>query len=341
MTYYYLAIEGKPAGPYPAEQVVQMVKEGKITGSTLGYTQGMVNWTAIDMIPELHKHLAPASEVPNVPSTVTAGAATAARMCHDVDYEIFGDDLQFVEVTLDPNETVLAEAGAFMFMTQGVHMQTQFGDGSAQNQGFFAKAMEAGRRVITGESLFITTFTARSAGREKVSFAAPYPGKIVPLDLGQLGGSMICQKQAFLCAALGTTIGIEFTRKIGVGLFGGEGFILQRLTGDGMAFVHAGGTIVERQLSPGEHLKVDTGCIVAFQPTVSYDIQFIGGIRNSLFGGEGLFFAMLTGPGRVWLHSLPFSRLADRIFASAPRVGGKRVGEGSILGGLGDLIDGS
>jgi len=301
----------------------------------------MVNWTAIDMIPELHKHLAPAAEVPNVPSTATAGAATAARMCHDVDYEIFGDDLQFVEVTLDPNETVLAEAGAFMFMTQGVQMQTQFGDGSAQNQGFFAKALEAGRRVVTGESLFITTFTARSAGREKVSFAAPYPGKIVPLDLGQLGGSMICQKQAFLCAALGTTIGIEFTRKIGVGLFGGEGFILQRLTGDGMAFVHAGGTIVERQLAPGEHLKVDTGCIVAFQPSVSYDIQFIGGIRNSLFGGEGLFFAMLTGPGRVWLQSLPFSRLADRIFASAPRVGGKRVGEGSILGGLGDLIDGN
>ena len=345
MTYYYLAIDGKPAGPYPAEQVAQMVKEGQITGSTLGFTQGMVNWTAIDMIPELHKHLAPAAaeNPPVVPATAMAGAGAAAtpRMCHDVDYEIFGDDMQFVEITLDPNETVLAEAGAFMFMTQGVQMQTQFGDGSTQNQGFLAKAMEAGRRVVTGESLFITTFSARGAGKEKVSFAAPYPGKIVPLDLGQLGGTMICQKQAFLCAALGTNIGIEFTRKIGTGLFGGEGFILQRLTGDGMAFVHAGGTIVERQLNPGEHLKVDTGCIVAFQPSVSYDIQFIGGIRNSLFGGEGLFFATLTGPGRVWLQSLPFSRLADRIFASAPSAGGKRVGEGSILGGLGGLIDGS
>jgi uncharacterized protein (TIGR00266 family) len=219
-------------------------------------------------------------------------------------------------------------------------METQFGDGATQNEGFFSKVLDAGKRVLTGESLFITTFTARGAAREKVAFAAPYPGKIIAMNLAQLGGRMICQKESFLCAAKGTKVGIEFSRKIGRGLFGGEGFILQRLEGDGYAFVHAGGTIVERTLAPGETFRVDTGCLVAFQPTVNYDIQFVGGIKNTLFGGEGLFFATVTGPGKVWLQSLPFSRLADRVYAAAPQGGGKNVGEGSILGQVGRVLDG-
>jgi uncharacterized protein (TIGR00266 family) len=336
--YYYLAINGQQAGPFPSEQVVQMIRDKKVDASTLAFTKGMSNWTTLDLIPEFHTYfrgqgvaLAP----PPVPS-----AGTFGRRSHEIDFEIFGDDMQFVEITLDPNETVVAEAGSFMFMTQGIHMETQFGDGSQEHSGLLDKVFAAGKRVLTGESLFMTAFTARSAKRENVSFAAPYPGKIVPLDLAQLGGTMICQKDAFLCAAKGTAVGIEFSRKIGRGLFGGEGFILQRLTGDGLAFVHAGGTIVDRTLGPGESLRVDTGCLVAFQPTITYDIQFIGGFKNVLFGGEGLFFATLSGPGRVWLQSLPFSRLADRIFAAAPRAGGKNVDQGSILGGLGDLIGG-
>jgi uncharacterized protein (TIGR00266 family) len=338
MNYYYLALNGQQAGPFPSEQVVQMIREGKVSGATLCFTRGMSGWTPLEVVPEFHSflHAGNASLPPPVPA-----AGSFRRTSHEVDYEIFGDDLQFVEITLDPEETVVAEAGAMMFMTQGIEMTTEFGDASGATSGLMDKVFAAGRRVITGESLFMTTFTARSPQRERVAFAAPYPGKIVPLDLAQMGGKMVCQKQSFLCAAKGTQIGIEFTRKIGVGLFGGEGFILQSLMGDGMAFVHAGGTIVERSLGPGERLKVDTGCLVAFQPTVSYDIQFVGGFKNTLFGGEGLFFATLTGPGRVWLQSLPFSRLADRIIASAPRTGGSRVGEGSILGGLGDIIGGS
>jgi uncharacterized protein (TIGR00266 family) len=273
---------------------------------------------------------------PPVPANTTWG-----KRSHEIDFEVFGDDLQFVEITLDPNETVIAEAGAMMYMTQGVQMQTQMGDGSQPDQGLMGKLLQVGKRVLVGESLFMTAFTARGGGRDKVAFAAPYPGKIVPMDLSQLGGTMICQKDSFLCAAKGTSIGIEFTRRLGTGLFGGEGFILERLTGDGLAFVHAGGTIIEKDLRPGETLRVDTGCLVAFQPSVSYDIQFVGGIKNTLFGGEGLFFATLTGPGRVYLQSLPFSRLADRIIAAAPKIGGSRVGEGSVLGGLGNLLDGS
>jgi uncharacterized protein (TIGR00266 family) len=227
-----------------------------------------------------------------------------------------------------------------MYMEDGIEMETIFGDGSQSNSGFMGALLGAGKRLITGESLFMTVFQNRGAGKKRVAFGAPYPGKIIPVHLSEIGGELIAQKDSFLCAAKGVSIGIAFQRKIGVGLFGGEGFIMQRLQGDGWAFVHAGGTLMQRDLSPGETLRVDTGCIVAFQPSVNYDIQFVGKIKSALFGGEGLFFATLRGPGRVWLQSLPLSRMADRIIAAAPRAGGTRKGEGSILGGLGGLLDG-
>jgi len=246
--------------------------------------------------------------------------------------------MQCVEVELDPNETVIAESGSFMFMDDGIEMATVFGDGSGRTDSFFGKLMTAGKRLLTGESLFITTFTNTVPGKQRVAFAAPYAGKIVPLDLSLLDGKVICQKDAFLCAAKGVQIGIEFQRKLGTGLFGGEGFIMQKLEGDGMAFVHAGGYILERELGVGEILKVDTGCIVAFTSRVNYDIQFVKGIRNMVFGGEGLFFAELRGPGKVWLQSLPVSRLAARIIQYGTYKG---KDEGSILGGLGSLLDGN
>ena len=248
--------------------------------------------------------------------------------------------MQYVEIELDPQEVVVAEAGSFMMMENGIKMETIFGDGSQQRSGVMGALLGAGKRLITGESLFMTVFSCGSSKRERVAFAAPYPGKIVPIDLAQYGGTMICQKDAFLCAAMGTSIGISFSRKIGRGLFGGEGFILQKLEGDGMTFMHSGGTITSMELTAGETLRVDTGCLVAFQPSVNYDIQFTGGIKNTLFGGEGLFLATLTGPGKVFLQSLPFSRLADRIYAASPRAGGSRREEGSLLGGLGGLLDG-
>jgi uncharacterized protein (TIGR00266 family) len=249
--------------------------------------------------------------------------------------------MQYVEITLDPGETVIAEAGAMMYMAPGIQMQTVFGDPSQQQQGFLGKLASAGKRVITGESLFVTTFTASGAGRQVVAFAAPYPGKIIPLHLDQHGGEIICQKDSFVCAARGVSINIAFQKKIGVGLFGGEGFIMQRLTGDGIALVHAGGTILNRQLAAGETIRLDTGCLVALERTVNYDIQFVGGFKNAVFGGEGLFLATVTGPGRVWLQSLPFSRLAGRVLANAPGLGGKSRDEGSILGQLGGLLGNS
>jgi uncharacterized protein (TIGR00266 family) len=236
---------------------------------------------------------------------------------HEVDYEIVGDDLQFVKVELDPQEAVVAEAGAMMYVEDGIEMDTIFGDGSQQNKGFMGALLGAGKRLLTGESLFMTVFHNESSQKRKVAFAAPYPGKIQPLHLAELGGDLLCQKDSFLCAAKGVSIGIAFTKRFGAGLFGGEGFILQRLQGDGWTFVHAGGTLEEKALGPGESLRVDTGCLVAFQPTVTYDIQLVGGLKTALFGGEGLFFATLRGPGRVWLQSLPFSRLASRIYAAA------------------------
>lgn len=259
---------------------------------------------------------------------------------HVIDYEIFGEEMQYVEVELDPQEGVIAEAGSFMMMEEGIRMETIFGDGSAKDTGVMGKIFGAGKRLLTGESLFMTAFYNDVVGKKKVSFASPYPGKIIPIDLGAIGGKFVCQKDAFLCAAKGVSVGIEFSRKLGRGLFGGEGFIMQRLEGDGIAFVHAGGTMLKKELAPGERLKVDTGCIIGFDSSVNYDIEFVGGIKNTIFGGEGLFFATLTGPGTVYIQSLPFSRLANRVLAMAPKSGGNKRGEGSILGGLGDLLDG-
>ena len=260
--------------------------------------------------------------------------------CHEVDYEIVGDDMQMVLVELDPNETVIAEAGAMNFMEDGIEFEARLGDGSKPGGGFFGNLWKAGKRKISGESIFMTHFTNRGNAKSRVAFAAPYPGKIVPVDLAEIGGELLCQKDAFLCAALGTSVDIAFQRKFGAGLFGGEGFILQRLKGDGLAFMHAGGTIVERELR-GERLRIDTGCIVAFQPqNIQYDIERAGGLKSMFFGGEGMFLATLHGHGKIWLQSLPFSRLADRIIAHAPSSGGTSKGEGSVLGGLGRMFDG-
>ena len=260
---------------------------------------------------------------------------------HEIDYQIHGDDMQFVEVELDPGEAVVAEAGGMMYMDEGIAMETIFGDGSARTGGGFMDALlGAGKRLLTGESLFMTVFLNQGGGKRRVAFGAPYPGKIVPASLKELGGELIVQKDSFLCAAKGVSIGIAFQKRLGVGLFGGEGFIMQRLTGDGWAFIHAGGTLLERTLKPGETIRVDTGCIVGFQPTVDYDIQMVSGIKTALFGGEGLFFATLRGPGKIWLQSLPFSRLAGRIVAAAPRTGRGGREEGSVLGGLGRMLDG-
>lgn len=274
--------------------------------SALVWGPGVPEWTEARHVPALGVGTAQPIQPPRAPTT---------RRADVIDYELFGDDMQFVEITLDPDEVVIAEAGAMMYMTEGIEMQTVFGDPS-KNQGFFGKLFDAGKRMITGESLFLTTFGAMGNKREKVAFAAPYPGKIIPMHLDELGEELICQKDAFLCAARGVQIGIAFQKKILTGLFGGEGFILQRLTGDGIAFVHAGGTIHRRELAAGETLRLDTGCLVALQPSVDYDIQMVRGIKNAIFGGEGLFLATLKGPGTIWVQSLPFTRLAGRILAN-------------------------
>ena len=259
-----------------------------------------------------------------------------------IDYEIVGNEMQFVEIELDPGEAAIGEAGAMMMMHNDIQMDTIFGDGSAQQQqgGLLGKLLGAGKRLVTGESLFTTIFHNEGRAKSRVAFAAPYPGKIVPIDLSEVGGTLICQKDSFLCAARGVSLGIAFNRKLGAGLFGGEGFIMQKLEGDGMAFIHAGGTLVVKDLAPGEVLRVDTGCVVAFLPSVDFDIQYVGKLKSALFGGEGVFFATLRGPGRVWLQSLPLSRLANRIVMAAPAAGGRGREEGSLLGGLGGLLDG-
>ncbi|UEG54707.1 TIGR00266 family protein [Mucilaginibacter daejeonensis] len=258
---------------------------------------------------------------------------------HEIDYKIFGEEMQYVEIELDPSETAIAESGAFMMMDEGVQMQTIFGDGSQQQGGgLMGKLFSAGKRLLVGESLFMTAFTNVGHGKRRVSFASPYPGKIIPLDLSQLGGAVVCQKDAFLCAAKGVAINVEFQRKLGTGLFGGEGFIMEKLQGDGMAFMHAGGHVFERNLQAGEMIKIDTGCLVGYTMGIDFDIEFIGGIRNKVFGGEGIFFATLRGPGKIWIQTLPVSRLASRILTYGS-VGGRRE-EGSILGGLGNLLDG-
>jgi uncharacterized protein (TIGR00266 family) len=259
--------------------------------------------------------------------------------CHKVDYEIFGDDMQVVEVELDPRETVIAEAGAMNWMEDGITFEAKMGDGSQPDQGLMGKLLDVGKRAVTGEALFMTHFTNEGYGKKRAAFSAPYPGKIIPLDMASMGGELICQKDAFLCAALGTRVTIAFNKRFGAGFFGGEGFILQKLKGDGMAFIHAGGMVVEKQLK-GETLRVDTGCIVGFSPGIDYDIQRAGNLKSMFFGGEGMFLATLSGHGRVFLQSLPFSRLADRIIQHAPSAGGSAKGEGSVLGGLGRMLDG-
>jgi uncharacterized protein (TIGR00266 family) len=260
--------------------------------------------------------------------------------CHEVDYEIIGDDIQIVEIELDPGETVIAEAGAMNYMEDGITFEAKMGDGSRAGAGIMGKLLSAGKRILTGESIFMTHFTNSSGTKKRAAFAAPYPGKVIPIDMAGTGGELLCEKDAFLCAALGTSVDIAFTKRLGTGFFGGEGFILQRLKGDGMAFVHAGGTVIEKQLN-NETLRVDTGCIVAFTPGINYDIQLAGGLKSMFFGGEGLFLATLSGAGTVFLQSLPFSRMADRILAHAPSAGGSRKGEGSVLGSIGGFLDGN
>lgn len=258
-----------------------------------------------------------------------------------IDYQILGEDLQAIVITLDPNESVVAEAGAMMYMHEPIEMSTQLS--MSEGKGLFSRVLEAGKRALTGDSFFVTFFTNKGSARADVAFSAPYPGRVIPVELADFGGTLLCQKDCFLCGARGISVDMAFTKKIGAGLFGGEGFILQKVSapeGRGQAFLHAGGTIVQMNLAPGQALKVDTGCLVAFQPSVDYDIQTVPGIKNKLFGGEGLFFVLLKGPGTVWLQTLPFSRLADRIFAASPEHGGHGVDEGSILGGLGRILDG-
>ena len=326
---WYVAVGGQQQGPLSREELLAGVSAGRYGRDAYVFTQGMANWAPISSQAEFSGAFAAATAPPPPP----AGAGRA----HEIEYELFGEDMQYVEITLDPGEACIAEAGAFMYMEPGIQLQTIFGDGSAQDQGgFMGKLLSAGKRVLTGESLFMTVFGNGAGTRQKVAFAAAYPGKIIPIDLRQHGGRLLCEKDAFLCAAKGISVGIAFNRKLGAGLFGGEGFILQKLEGDGFAFVHSGGTILSRELAPGETLRVDTGCVVAFESTINYDVQMVSGIKTALFGGEGLFYATLTGPGRIWLQSLPFKRLAMQVLRAIPR----NKGEGSVLGGLGTLVMG-
>jgi uncharacterized protein (TIGR00266 family) len=331
-----MAIGGQQSGPVSEAEIRASLENGTIDANTLLFTAGMKSWTPLSAVPPFAAHLQPLTTPPPLAQPVKA------RRSQDIAFRVFGEDLQFVEIELDPGESVVAEAGALMYMTAGIHMETVLGDGSQQQgSGIVGTLLGAGRRILTGESLFMTIFTNHGRGKERIAFAAPFAGRIVPLDLDALGGTLVCQKDSFLCAARGVSIGIAFQRKIGVGLFGGEGFIMQRLQGDGLCFVHAGGMVHALELTAGETLRVDTGCLVALQPSVQYDIQFVGRVKTALFGGEGLFFATLTGPGRVWLQSLPLSRLADRLMRAARW--GRRTEEGSVLDkafGLGNLIDG-
>lgn len=328
---WYLYYDGQQMGPMGEEEARRYVRGNK---NGHAWREGFSDWVPVDKVAELSSQ--PGGEV-NLPPMPRSAAAD------EIDYKIFGAEMQFVEVELDPGESVIAEAGAMMYKEASVTMDTIFGDGSAKSgTGFLDKIMGAGKRLLTGESLFMTVFTHTGQGKAKAAFGAPYPGNIIPVQLADMGGTIICQKDSFLCAAKGVSVGIYFQRKILTGLFGGEGFIMQKLEGDGLAFMHAGGTIVERQLSPGEVLHVDTGCVVAFEPSVDFDIQQAGNIKTSLFGGEGLFFAVLRGPGKVWLQSLPFSRLAGRMLAAAPERGGGKD-EGSLIGagGIGGAVLGN
>ena len=326
---WYLAIDGKQEGPCTAEEIEERIRSGSVARGAHVYRDGMGNWAPV--VSEPRFAAAFGTPIPRPPGGVA----------DEIDFVIVGEEMQFVEITLDPGEACIAEAGSFMYMDPGIEMNTIFGDGSERGaSSFMDKLLSAGKRVLTGESLFMTVFGNGAGARRNVAFASPYPGRIIPLDLPAHGNTILCQKDAFLCAAKGVSVGIAFQRRLGAGLFGGEGFILQKLEGDGLAFVHAGGTVVERELGAGETLRLDTGCLVAFERQVDYDIQTVPGIKTALFGGEGLFFASLTGPGKVWIQSLPFSRLASRVYAAAPQTGGTRKGEGSVLGGLGGLVMG-
>lgn len=328
---WYYAQDGKAVGPMTLDALIAKLR---VIGNedTLVFGPATANWVEA-------RHVAGIVEGLRGTSGPPVPLPPHSRRADEIDYEIFGEEMQYVEITLDPGEMVIAEPGAMMYMTSGIKMETVFGDPSSQG-GFWSKVVTAGKRALTGESLFITSFANTARQREQVAFAASYPGKILPLHLDQMGGELICQKESFICAARGVQINIAFQKRFGVGLFGGEGFIMQRLTGDGIALVHAGGTLMRRTLSAGETLRVDTGCLVALAPGVDYNIQFVGGFKNTLFGGEGLFFATLTGPGDIWLQSLPFSRLAGRVLAAAPQTGRAGRDEGSVLGGLGRLLDG-
>lgn len=327
-----LDIGNQPRGPYSVAQIAKALQEGRIAPDTPAFGPGMVTWSPLNTLPVF---MAAAGVAPPEPP---APPYTPSRLAHEIDFQVFGDDAQYVEIELDPGEAVVGEAGAMMFMEAGIQMETIFGDG-APSGGVLDRLVGAGKRLLTGEGLFMTVFSNEAAGKQKVAFSAPYPGRIVPLNLAELGGEMLCQKDAFLCAAKGVSVGIAFQKRLGVGLFGGEGFIMQRLTGDGLSFVHAGGSLVRRDLAPGERLRLDTGCLVALDPSVDYDIQYVGSIKSAIFGGEGLFFATVAGPGTVWMQSLPFSRLAGRIYQAMPKGGGKDVGEGSVLGGLGKIFE--
>ena len=333
---WYVAVQGKQQGPFSVDEIVSGARSGRFDRNAHVFTQGMEKWMPITSREEFSGAFAGA------PAVIPPPPAGGMR-AHDIDYEIFGEEMQFVEITLDPQEACVAEAGAFMFMDPGIQMETIFGDGSGANAqgGLMGKLLGAGKRVLTGESLFMTVFGNTAGTQQKVAFASPYPGSIVAVDLAQHGRTLLCQKDAFLCAAKGVAVGIALQRKLGAGLFGGEGFILQKLEGDGLVFVHASGAVVEKELAAGETMRVDTGCLVAFEHSVDYDIQFVKGIKTAVFGGEGLFYASMTGPGKIWLQSLPFSRLAKRVLSAG--VSRKRKGEGSaldMLGGLGNLLDG-
>ena len=327
---WYVGLGGQQQGPLTSQQIHELIRAGHINQSAYVYGPDVANWTPITAVPAFAAAFH-AGHGPPPPPPPPAGPAPT--LADQIDFEIFGSEMQFVEITLDPGEAAIAEAGSFFYMDPGIEMQTIFGDGSqaSQQSGFMGKLLQAGKRVLTGESLFMTVFGNADRARRRVSFAAPYPGKIIPIDLREHQGSLLCQKDSFLCAAKGIAVGIALNKKLGAGLFGGEGFILQKLEGQGLAFIHAGGTIVARDLAPGETVRLDTGCLVAFEPRVNYDIQWVGGIKTALFGGEGLFFATLTGPGRIWMQSLPFSRLAGRMLAAVFSA----KDEGSVLGGFG------
>ena len=339
--YFHIPGQAERIGPFDEATARQ---QAAAHPQAQAWRAGMAGWTPVASIPELAAAGGPPplDGLPPSPPGFPAAAATGARRNDEIDFQIHGHEMQFVEIELDPGESAIAEAGALMFKDAAVQMDTVFGDGSHSGTGggFMDKLMSAGKRVITGESLFATLYTHTGTGKARVAFAAPYPGTVIPMKLDRLGGRLICQKDSFLAGARGVQVGVHLQRKVMTALFGGEGFIMQKLEGDGWVFVHAGGCVVERELAAGERLDVDTGCVVAFTSGVDMDVRRVPGIKSMIFGGEGVFLATLTGPGKVWLQSLPFSRLAGRVFAAAPQGGGQNRGEGSVLGGLGRILDG-